>query len=88
MKHSTILLALVSLSLSACLGREEKLEIVRPPADKLVCPDEPGAPARTGPNGRVTDEAAGRYMGDLRKSWQGCKADVDWLRAWYGKLPK
>ncbi len=85
MKRTTIALAALFL-LSACGGGH--LEIARPPADKLVCPDEPAAPARDGPNGGVTDEGAGRYMQALRGSWQGCKADVDWLRDWFAKLPK
>jgi hypothetical protein len=85
MKRITITLAALFL-LSAC--GDKHLEIARPPADKLVCPDEPGAPAGAGPAGRVTDEQAGEYMKALRQSWQGCRSDVDWLRDWFAKLPK
>ncbi len=85
MRRVTISLA-VAFLLVGCAGKH--LEIARPPADKLVCPDEPAAPERRGPNGGVTDEDAGLYMKALRGSWQGCKADVDWLRAWFAKLPK
>lgn len=52
-----------------------------PPAERLVCPDEPTAP--TPP---YTDEATGEYMASLRKSWQGCRQDVDWLRLWFKSL--
>lgn len=77
---------LAALAVAGC--DRPPLEIARPPADKLVCPDEPAAPAARGPNGRVTDADAGAYMKDLRASWQGCRQDVDWLRVWFGKLPK
>lgn len=67
------------LALSGC----GELEIAKPPADKLVCPDEPEAPA-----GEVTDKQAGAYMVALRASWQGCRADVDWLRVWFDNVDK
>lgn len=47
-----------------------------PPADKMECPDEPAIPAAP-----VSDEANGDYLKKLRGAWAGCKADVDWLRA-------
>lgn len=90
MRKTTILLPL--LFLAGCVHPE----IARPPADKLVCPDEPARPAGQGetytdPQGverrRVTDEEAGNYMKALRASWQGCKDDVDWLRDWFKALP-
>ncbi|WLJ71147.1 hypothetical protein [Sphingomonas phage Carli] len=73
---------------AAMCGERPQVGFPKPPADKLVCPDEPAAPPANGPTGRVTDDDAGAYMKSLRGSWQGCRADVDWLRDWFGKLPK
>lgn len=81
-----LLIVGAALALAGC-GKAH-LEFPKPPADKLVCPDEPGAPAREGPNGGVTDEAAGQYMRSLRGSWQGCKADVDFMRDWFAALDR
>lgn len=89
MRKLTIIAPILFLGLTACPGEERpQVGFPKPPADKLVCPDEPAAPEGAGPNGRVTDEQAGDYMKALRGSWQGCRADVDWLRDWFGKLPK
>lgn len=57
------------------------VEFPEPPADKLVCPDEPDVPAEP-----VTDEANGEYLKDMRGAWAGCRSDVDWLRAWFREL--
>ena len=72
--------------LLAVAGCATTTQFARPPADKLECPDEPFAPEGAGPNGRVTDEQNGEYLKALRKSWQGCRADVDWLRDWFKAL--
>lgn len=76
-----------ALTLAGC-GGTTHLEFPKPPADRLVCPDEPGTPTTRGPDGRVTDEAAGRYMGALRNSWQGCRDDVDFMRDWFAALDR
>lgn len=57
------------------------VEFPKPPADKLVCPDEPAVPAEP-----VTDEANGKYLREMRGAWAGCKSDVDWLREWFREL--
>lgn len=56
-------------------------QFAAPPEDKLVCPDEPAVPPAP-----VSDEANGEYLKGMRGAWAGCKADVDWLRAWFDKL--
>jgi hypothetical protein len=66
------------LAVAACAGH---VEFPSPPADKLVCPDEPAVPAAP-----VTDEANGEYLKGMRSSWAGCKSDVDWLRSWFREL--
>lgn len=78
MKRLVSLIALASFALAGCATTPE---FARPPADKLVCPDEPDVPAEP-----VTDEANGAYLKDMRGSWAGCKEDVDWLRAWFDSL--
>lgn len=83
MKKIAIALAAMAL-LTGCAHTE----FVRPSDDKLVCPDEPAAPPRNGPNNGVTDDDAGAYMKKLRTAWQGCKSDVDWMRDWFNALPK
>lgn len=65
------------LAVAACAH----VEFPKPPADKLVCPDEPAVPAAP-----VSDEANGEYLKGMRNSWAGCKADVDWLRTWFREL--
>jgi hypothetical protein len=81
--------------LTACLGSGENLAVVRPPADRLVCDEEPGRPAGEGPEyttaegetrRRVTE--AVRYKQDLRAAGQSCRDDVNWLRDWFANLPK
>lgn len=76
MKRLLVILPL--LAVAACAGH---VEFPRPPADKLVCPDEP-----TVPEAPVTDEANGEYLKGLRGAWAGCKSDVDWLRTWFREL--
>lgn len=73
-------LALIPLLL-AVAGCAHNIEFPEPPADKLVCPDEPAVPAAP-----VTDEANGEYLKGMRDAWAGCKADVDWLRTWFREL--
>ncbi len=78
----------IALSALALLSGCATTDFVRPSDDKLVCPDEPPAPPRNGPNGRVTDEDAGEYMTKLRESWRGCWSDVVWMRDWFNALPR
>lgn len=59
------------------------VEFPKPPADKLVCPDEPAVP-----DAPITDEKNGEYLKGMRASWAGCKSDVDWLREWFKSLNK
>lgn len=68
------------LAVAGCAGKPH-VEFPKPPADKLVCPDEPDAP-----EGEITDEKNGKYLTSLRRSWAGCREDVDWLRAWFKAL--
>lgn len=80
-----LILIPLTLFIAGCGGH---VEFPMPPKDKLVCPDEPGAPIGDGPGGRVTDEQNGEYLRSLRASWAGCKSDVDWLAAWFKTLNK
>lgn len=59
------------------------VEFPKPPADKLRCADEPDIPAEP-----ITDAKNAAYLKGMRASWADCKADVDWLRVWFGKLNK
>lgn len=68
------------LAVAGCAGH---VEFPKPPADKLVCPDEPAVPAAP-----VTDEKNGEYLKGMRGAWAGCREDVDWLRAWFKSLQK
>lgn len=74
-----LLLLIPILALAAC--GQPHIEFPKPPPEKLVCPDEPAVPPAP-----VTDEANGEYLRKLRGAWAGCKADVDWLRAWFDEL--
>jgi len=60
-----------------------RIEFPKPPADKLVCPDEPPVPAAP-----VSDEANGAYLKAMRAAWAGCRSDVDWLRIWFRELDR
>lgn len=76
-------LVMVLLTAAQCGGRPE---FAKPPADKLVCPNEPDPPVGVGPGGTVTDEENGTYLKDLRGAWAGCFSDVEWLRTWFKNL--
>lgn len=68
------------LAVAGCAGH---VEFPKPPADKLVCPDEPAVP-----DAPVTDEENGEYLKGMRAAWAGCRSDVDWLREWFKNLNK
>lgn len=68
------------LAVAGCAGH---VEFPKPPADKLVCPDEPAVP-----DAPITDEKNGEYLKGMRGAWAGCREDVDWLRAWFKSLQK
>lgn len=68
------------LTVAGC-GEQKHIEFPKPPADKLVCPDEPAIPAEP-----VTDEANATYLKGMRNAWAGCRSDVDWLRTWFREL--
>lgn len=68
------------LAVAGCAGH---VEFPKPPADKLVCPDEPAVPEAP-----ITDEKNGEYLKGMRGAWAGCREDVDWLRAWFKSLQK
>lgn len=71
---------LVALAVAGC-GAKPRVEFPVPPADKLVCPEEPGVP-----DDPVTDAKNAAYLKSMR-SWGGaCKADVDWLAIWFKAL--
>lgn len=74
MKRLIVILLLV---LAGC----KTTEFAEPPADKLVCPEEPEVPAEP-----VTDQKNATYLTEMRGAWAGCKEDVDWLRAWFRDL--
>ena len=85
------ILILAPVALLAACGEHPNVTFPTPPADKLVCDDEPGRPVGKGaeytdPEGvkrrAVTDEEAGQYMKTLRNAGQSCRDDVLWLRDW------
>lgn len=78
MKSLAIILA---LAVAGC--SQSHVEFPNPPADKLVCPDEPAIP-----DAPITDEKNGEYLKGMRTSWAGCRSDVDWLREWFKSLAK
>jgi hypothetical protein len=78
----TILIVAAALAVAGC-GEKPHVGFPTPPADKLVCPDEPGVP-----DDPVTDAKNAAYLKSMR-SWGGaCKADVDWLAVWFKALSK
>lgn len=72
---------LLALPLLLAVAGCATTQFATPPEDKLVCPDEPAVPPAP-----VSDEANGEYLKGMRGAWAGCKADVDWLRAWFREL--
>lgn len=88
-------IALLALACLAVAGCGELHSIPRPPADKLVCADEPGRPIGSGPvyvdptgveRHEITDEDNGTYLRDLRASGQDCRDDVKWFREWFDRM--
>lgn len=76
-------LALLPLLLAVAACNDPHIEFAKPPPERLVCPDEPAVPPAP-----VTDEANGKYLREMRSAWAGCRADVDWLRAWFRELDR
>lgn len=69
------------LAVAGCAHKPARVEFPTPPADKLVCADEPGVP-----DDPITDEKNAAYLKSLRAAGQTCRGDVDWLRAWFKAL--
>ena len=75
-----LLSAALLLAVAGCAGKP-RAEFPVPPADKLVCADEPGVP-----DDPITDEKNATYLKSLRAAGQTCRSDVDWLRVWFKAL--
>ncbi|WP_420874037.1 Rz1-like lysis system protein LysC [Novosphingobium olei] len=60
-----------------------RVERIKPPADLLVCADEPQAPDLPGRDQQAQRDALTlNYVLSLRDAWGDCRAKVDGLRAW------
>lgn len=75
-----LLLVPLLIAVAGC-GAKPHIEFPKPPADKLVCLDEPGIP-----DDPITDEKNATYLKALRAAGGSCRADVDWLRVWFKAL--
>ena len=88
MRVTQLMLALIPLAMACASCGQERPAIAKPPADLLVCADEPVAPDLPG-----RDEQARRdvmtldYILALRSAWGDCFAKVAGVRAWAEKLP-
>ena len=70
MKLSLMTLTLLPVILTGCA--QVKVEAIKPPAEQLVCSNEPPAPAIINP------ATTAGYMLDLRAAWQDCFSRVQW----------
>lgn len=77
MNRLTPAILLLGLALAGC----QTTQFVEPPADKLVCPDEPAVP-----DNPVSDAKNSTYLRGLRAAGAECRADVEWLRVWFRNL--
>lgn len=88
MRAKLLLTAMIPFALALTGCGQERPAIAKPPADLLVCADEPVAPDLPG-----RDEQARRdvmtldYILALRSAWGDCFAKVAGVRAWANKLP-
>lgn len=71
--------------LSAC-GPKVAVKATKPPAELLVCADEPLAPILP-PPGIERDRIVGDWILALRAAFGDCKADVVGTKAWADALP-
>lgn len=72
---------LLALPLLLAVAGCAHTQFPEPPADKLICPDEPPVPPAP-----VSDENNAAYLKAMRTAWAGCRSDVDWLRTWFREL--
>ena len=73
--YSIIIIAMSSIILTACA--QVKIEAIKPPAEQLVCSNEPSAPATINP------ATTAGYMLDLRAAWQDCFSRVQWHKDYW-----
>lgn len=94
----TVAVALSTLCLISCTPA--RIQIVKPPADKLVCDSLPATPKLTPLDWTkmiTIDEArvivqrregeTADYIVALRGAWFSCSSDVDWNRDYNEALP-
>lgn len=94
----TLIAALSTLCLISCTPA--RIQIARPPADKLVCDPLPATPMLTPLDWSemvTVDEArvlvqqregeTADYIVALRGAWFSCSSDVDWNRDYNAALP-
>tara|TARA_R110000782_G_scaffold167129_10_gene259384 strand:+ start:16218 stop:16400 length:183 start_codon:yes stop_codon:yes gene_type:complete len=55
---------------------------IKPPADRLICADEP-----LSPGGDATDEQAALYIGALIDAGANCRDALAWIKDWADGLP-
>ena len=90
-----LILAGLCLSLAAC--GNEGINFTPPPAEKLVCKNEPGRPVGSGAeyvdsNGvtrrAVTDAEDAAYKIAMREAGGDCRNNLNWVRRYLDGLDK
>jgi len=69
------------VSLASC-GTPKRIEIAKPPAERLQCADSPAVPDEP-----VTDAKVADYLVALHGAHGDCKNAVAWLSDWFSALP-
>lgn len=88
MRAKLPVLALILLATACASCGQERPAIAKPPADLLVCADEPVAPSLPGREEQARRDAMTLdYILALRSAWGDCFAKVAGVRAWAEKLP-
>ncbi len=78
----------IPLAMACASCGQERPAIAKPPADLLVCSNEPVAPDLPGRDEQARRDAMTLdYILALRSAWGDCFAKVAGVRAWAEKLP-
>ena len=84
-KPLLIPMILSALALTGC--GQERPALAKPPADLLVCADEPVAPELPGRDRQdARDRLTLDYLLALRSAWGDCFAKIAGVRAWADAL--
>jgi hypothetical protein len=80
-KAMTLALAAGCLALlAACGSNRVEVQVVKPPASRLVCKAEPDVPTAE------TDATVAKFIADLVDAGRSCRSQLQFVREYFDKL--